>query len=69
MDTKELKKLIKLMKTEWVLSIKTQNVEISLHPGSFINKTPPAELQTQEEPVDDMAALLWSAPGISEERN
>jgi len=53
MDLKQLKALLKLMRNEGVLSLKTADVDIQLSPEALLPNKTPANTQNQTETESD----------------
>lgn len=71
LDLKSIKKLIKLMRSEGVLNLKTSEIELSLsqdHLEQAPSGVPILELDTATAPQSptftEEQILMWSAPGL-----
>lgn len=62
----KVKKLIKLMKKEGILSLKQGDIELSLHPSALDQQGPDlSDAPTEAEPTQytEDQILNWSSPG------
>jgi hypothetical protein len=72
LDLKKLRKITLFMKKEGVLSLKTQNIEISLSQSSLSfpkenskkKKFTDEKLEEEEKNYTDEQILMWSSPGF-----
>jgi hypothetical protein len=69
-DIKKLKKLVKFMQKEGVLTFKTQEIELSLHHTALFPKENQRDtnstesIEKEKSQFTDEEILLWSAPGF-----
>lgn len=62
---KKSKKLVKFMRDQGVLSLKTQGIELCLSEQAlFPKKARPTPAEELKDDRDPMETLLWSAPGL-----
>lgn len=72
-DTKELKKLVKFLRSEGISELKSGDFSISLSPAALFPQKPGKETQSEHIPTESQFseedALFWSSAGIPPEAN
>jgi hypothetical protein len=68
MDIKDIKKLTQFMRHNGVLTLKTKEIELTLHTGALKTEKRGRRPITEDKPLaeeqmDPLETMLWSSPG------